>query len=248
MDSFALQSALGQYCRTGLTPPPSSLPDHMPHYRRLVSQIMKDSLKTAFPLTRACIGKKRWRKMTDQFAAQHPCQTPQIWRLPAEFVEFYSQNPLPFRKSFPFLSELLHYEWLDIDLFMMDDIEPHPYIPYRPGSDAPLVALPEIKILPLLYPVHLKNAAEIRPEDEGQYFVSFHRDFQSKSVKCHDLSYPFVALLVQLHEAPCRPSDLLHSLIGLGVAPDEAPSLLDQFINFARNQQLILGCAKPPTP
>jgi len=83
--TFALQTDLGLYCRTGINQPKTSIQEHTFHYRRLVYNAVKDTLKTAYPLTRKLIGKERWKKSVAHFFENHKCETPQIWKLPVEF-------------------------------------------------------------------------------------------------------------------------------------------------------------------
>lgn len=192
-------------------------------------------------MTRALIGKKRWKKSVKHFFENHSCQTAQIWKLPFEFYGFYLQNELPFKKDFLFINELLHFEWLEIEVFMMEDL---PINFFKMEGDLKkdiLIPNPEIKILPLEYPIHVKKTREITAKDKGQYFVTLHRDYYDKQVKFNDFSYPFIEMLLLINEQETTFSDLnaLFSKYETDTVKSEQSTA--EFISFALQNNLILG-------
>ena len=239
--TFDLQTDLGLYCRTGINEPETSIQEHTFQYRRLVYNVIKDTLKTAFPMTIELIGKKRWKKSVAYFFENHKCQTPQIWKLPFEFYEFYLNNNFPFKKKYPFILDLLHYEWLEIEVFMMEDL---PIAKFNTQGDIRkdiLIPNPEIKILPIQYPFHLKKVKQISEEDRGQYFVTIHRDFYSKQVKFNDFSYPFVEMLLTINEVETAFSDLEKLLLKYEKDGIKITNAVDEFLNFSLQNNILLG-------
>jgi hypothetical protein len=207
----------------------------------LVFNVIKDGLKTAFPITRGLIGKKRWKKSVQYFFENHSCQTAQIWKLPFEFYEFYLQNELPFKKDFLFIKELLYFEWLEIEVFMMEDL---PIKNFKKEGDlkaAILIPNPEIKILPLEYPIHIKKTKEISTQDKGQYFVTIHRDYYDKQVKFNNFSYPFIEMLLLINEEETTFSDLKTLLSKYETDILKREQSTAEFISFALQNNLILG-------
>lgn len=239
--TFALQTDLGLYCRTGINEPKTSIQEHTFQYRRLVYNVIKDTLKTAFPITRKLIGKKRWEKSVAYFIKNHKCQTPQIWKLPLEFYEYYTNTNFPFKKEFPFLNDLLQYEWLEIDIFMMEDLPIENFKKEGNYKTDIFIPNPEIKILPIQYPFHLKKVKQISEEDKGQYFVTIHRDYYSKQVKFNDLSYPFVEMLLKINEQETTFSDLEKLLSKYETDNNKITKAVEEFINFALQNNLLLG-------
>lgn len=243
-DTFALQSSLGLFCRTGDREPVTSIPGHTFHYRRLVFNVVKDTLKSAFPLSRKMIGKKKWQSAVGYFFEQHECQTPQIWRLPQEFQEFYQHRDFPFDKDFPMLRELMQYEWLETEVFMMEDLPVAEFRRERLDENDIYIPNPEIKILALHYPVHTKEIQQISAADKGQYFVSIHRDHETKQVRFNDLSYPFVELLVAMNEQELTKTDLVRMLMRYESDINAVMSVLDEFEHFAFAATILLGYKK----
>jgi len=91
---------------------------------------------------------------------------------------------------------------------MMEDLPVEKFRIETSSKEEILIPNPEIKILPLHYPIHIKQVMLITEADKGQYFVSIHRDYKTKQVKFNDLSYPFVEMLVKINEEETSISDL----------------------------------------
>lgn len=239
--TFELQTDLGLYCRTGLNQPKTSIQEHTFHYRRLVYNAIKDTLKTAYPLTRKLIGSKRWKKAVAHFFENHKCETPQIWKLPLEFCNYYSENNLPFKKEFLFIKELLYYEWLEIEVFMMEDLLIEKFEIENHADNAVLIPNPEVKILPLQYPIHIKKIKQITETDKAQYFVSIHRDFYTKKIEINNLSYLFVEMLVKINEEETRRNDLKTIISKYEKDSGKLEIIINNFISFAVQNNLLLG-------
>jgi hypothetical protein len=239
--TFSLQTDLALYCRTGLHEPPTSIPEHTFHYRRLVYNVIKDTLKGAFPITRKLVGKRRWKRMVMHFFEYHKCQTPQVWKLPQEFSDYYQQHDFPFKKKFPFLATLLQYEWLEIEVFMMEDLPVDQFSVEKKSEEDGIIPNPEIKILCTEYPIHLKNVKEITEEDKGQYFVSVHRDFYTKQIQFNDLSYPFVEIILKANEGCFSRKDFIELLAGYDSDRVKIIKLYQAFEQFALQNTIFLG-------
>ncbi|MDQ1856004.1 MULTISPECIES: DUF2063 domain-containing protein [unclassified Chryseobacterium] len=237
----SLQKDLALYCRTGLLEPQTSIQEHTFHYRKLVYNVIKDTLKRAFPMTRELIGKRRWKKMVTHFFEHHQCQTPQVWKLPQEFSDYYQQHGFPFKKKFSFLVTLLQYEWLEIEVFMMEDWPIDEFGREKKSQENGIIPNPEIKILSTEYPIHLKNGKEITEEDRGQYFVSVHRDYYTKQIQFNDLSYPFVEIILKANEGCFSRKDFIELLAGYDNDREKIVKLYQDFEQFALQNTIFLG-------
>lgn len=240
-NTFALQQSLGFYCRTGLKEPQTSNQENTSQYRRIVFGVIKDTMKTAFPITRKFVGKKKWKKLVKHFFANHQCKTPQVWKLPLELCEFYTENPFPFKKKFPFLLELLQFEWLEIEIFMMEDAEIPEFVIEPTAKQKTIVGNPEIRVLGLQYPIHTKRAKEITEEDLGQYFVTIHRNIEDKQVYFNDMTYPFVEILVQISEGNTSFKDIEKIYSKYESNKTIIKKTIEEFVAFAIENNLILG-------
>ena len=168
------QSALAAYCRTGnYTFIPGVNEKNVTHYRRLVYNVIKDSLRTSYPLTVNLLSETRWEELVNNFFSNYPCQSPQVWYMPREFYEYIIVNEKALNEEYPFLSELLWFEWLEVELYMMKDI----IIEYKSTGDLlsdKLIINPEHTLQQFDFPVHLKKARSISAEDKGNYYLSIH--------------------------------------------------------------------------
>ena len=190
-----VQSQLANYCRTGLIGEiPGANPDHLKHYRRLVYNIINDSLQSAYPLTYQLLKDSSWDELVDEFFTNHPCQSPQVWWMPKEFYEYLVERNHALIHKYPFLPNLLEMEWLEVELFMMEDINIDYHRNGRLSADK-MVLNPEHRLVRFDYPVHLKNAFQINSEDKGNYFLVMHREPSSGKVNFTEVSVFFARML-----------------------------------------------------
>lgn len=240
-NTYQLQHQLGNFCRTGKNKPVTDKPENTDHYRRLVFNIVEDILSTAFPLSKALLKDKKWNDAVTHFFELHACSTTQIWKLSAEFHAFYKENPFPFKNKYPFLSDLLLFEYKEIEIFMMEDILSEEYNTEGNMAQDILIPNPEIQILSLEYPVHIKKANEIKDSDKSNYFVSIHRNFKTKDVQFNELSYPFVEIIAHLNEKETTLADALSIYSKYEKDNKEAKRTIVSFILFAIENNIIQG-------
>lgn len=238
------QIHFGNYIRSGKNPPKTTVSENTYHYRELVYSVIKDTMSNAYPILKNYLIGKEWENAVQFFFEHHKSQTTQIWKLPLEFYEFYLENPFPTKKNIPFLNELMYFEWLEIEVFMMEDLEFLPFNKIGNLKKDVLIPNPEIKILPLQYPIHLKQTKKITKNDKGQYFVSLHRDYYDKQVKFNELSLPFVEMLVLINEQETTFIDLYKILKNHESNSEKVSGQTEEFIEFALENNLILGYKK----
>jgi hypothetical protein len=242
------QSSLAHYCRTGHYEPIPGVRDrHVIQYRTLVLNIVGDILVSAFPLTHALLEASEWEALVDCFLSDHPCQSAQVWKMPGEFYGFLSNQDHPLHAryptmsdKYPFLLDLLYFEWLEIDLFMMEDM------PVEMLDADTLVVNPEHLLQHVHYPVHLKNPADIRPEDKGDYFLVLFRHPDSGQVQYMDLSPALVYLIELLSSAPATQESLILELCAVFNLPanEDVTQPISAFISRGLENKLLLGYTK----
>lgn len=237
------QSNLADYCRTGVTRPiPGVDTERIKHYRRLVSNIINDSLQSAYPLTYRLLKDDSWDELVDDFFSYHPCQSPQVWWMPREFYEYLVEQDHSIFKQYPSLPNLLEMEWLEVELFMMENIplslENDPR--NKPGK---LVLNPEHRLVLFNYPVHLKKAADIDHSDIGHYFLIMHREPETGKVLFMDISVFFAKLIENLEQVSMSQEELIHqTAFDFGISiDDQAYNASKSFIHNAINNKLILS-------
>src|SRR5690606_9540893 len=129
----------------------------------------------------------------NEFFCNHPCQNPQVWSMPKEFYEYLVKSRHSLLIKYPFLQDLLWFEWIELELFMMEDKKAE----YTTNGDilfSRLVLNPEYQLLSFKYPVHHKNARYITITDQSDYFAAAHRNKEG-SVVFTDLSPALVRII-----------------------------------------------------
>lgn len=242
--TFEQQSRLANFCRTGQYDKLEQVNENnVAHYRRLVFNVVEDMLKTAYPLTFELLEEKEWISVVKDFFAHHACTSPQVWHMPKEFYEYLSASQdHPLLKQYPFLTELLLFEWMEVEMYMMEDRRTH----YSAAGDIathPLVVNPEIHLQYFRYPVHLKSAKEICDDDNGSYFLSMHRDPEDGEIIFTSLSAALLRCLEILLETPMKIDALADTICNeLNIARNaETDRMLLRFIQSSLESKLILG-------
>ncbi len=222
-----------------------SRPEALDHYRRMVFNVAEDAINAAYPLTRKLLSTSEWSQLVKDFYRSGEMQSPQIWRMPEALIAFVEKHYLPFQRKYPFLLELMQFEWAEVAVYMMPDIG----LDIKLNGDADkgnVVLNPEMELMHFNFPVHLKPAGTISVNDRSNFFVSLHRHPESGKVLFTNLS-PLTAQMIALLKAGVQMD--LTALVKLSCESlkikyktDFLPQALG-FINQSIQNQLILGFA-----
>ncbi len=201
-DTKHIQEQLADYCRTGVERPiEGTRADRLPQYRRLVYNMIKNTMTSAFPITEEWLPAEEWDTLVYDFFAQHQAQTPSIWKLPEEFVDFVTGAYYATTFHKPALNDLLRFEWLEIEVHTLPDCD-EPLARSKTFTlGSPLTLNPYFRIQQASFPIHLMNAGEAA-KHEGQWFILIVREMDSGRVKFIRLSVLHAVLLEKLHEQP----------------------------------------------
>lgn len=242
-DTANLQHNLAHYCRTGKDTPLAGItPNRIHHYRRLVFNVIKNTLTQAFPITVNYMGTKKWEGLVADFFENHDCQTPQVWKLPYEFYLFSRENNYHDKYSIPFLNDLLYFEWIEIEVYTMPDAEHEKFVAKGDYLTDPLVFNPEYRIIKLQYPVH-KYRPEQAKNKPGEYFVLAFREPESGKVKFMNLSLFHVYLIERLHEYGYKMPVILNEAMKIFKIKDKELLLVNvqKFFSDIQRESFLLG-------
>jgi hypothetical protein len=236
------QSELAGYCRTGILQQiPGIHTGNVVHYRKLVMNVVDDILQNAYPLTYDLLTRAEWNALVADFFAGHSCKSPQVWYMPKELIAYLVDTDHALLKQYPILHNLLHFEWMETAIFMMQDIP----VPYTRNGDllfSKLVLNPEHRLLVLDYPVHRKKPSAIRPEDLQPYYLAAHRDEEGQVVFT-ELSPPLVRVIEHLQERALSVKELYQLIeqdFSIQLAEADHMAII-QFIQQAYQEGLIKG-------
>ena len=238
------QRALGQYTRTGKLKPKSSKDKNTIHYRRLILNNVMDILESTFPLTLEYIGATKFTKLVKDFFAKNPCVSPQFWQMPKEFLDYVQQKHEELLTAFPPIINLMEIEWMEVEVFMMPDETMPSFSEIGDIHTDKLVANPEMRILPLNYPVFSKKVSDIKLEDYSQYFISLHRNVLDKQVSQNELGLIQVEVLLYLHEQNADIDSIFKYIISNPNYQTYTKNELVEFCKFCHEKDLIIGYCK----
>jgi uncharacterized protein len=239
--SYMQQSILAAYCRTGEYQPLTEVNEkHVHQYRRLIYNIIDDSISSAYPLTSNLLSSDEWNKLIKDFFSGHSCISPQVWNMPEELIAFVENRNYYLIEKYPLLLELLRFEWLEVEVYMMEDELIPACNQHGDFQKDELLLNPEIRVSGFEYPVHLRNASEIGESDKGQYYTSLHREPDTGKVIFTDLGMPHVQLIDSLYNGRTNYQQMLEIFYRYA-SENEAKMALDHFIKASLKSKLLLG-------
>ncbi len=214
------QAALALYCRDGeLREIEGSLEDRLPHYRRLVFNVVKNALATAYPITSQKYIPEEWDELVFRFFKIHPCVDPQIWKMPHELVGYIEEHEKELTEEYPAVIDLLRFEWQEVYLFMMPDIAISDHSGVCPDLHDIPVLEPEMQMLVLSYPVHTTAPSKLKNSQVGQYISLAWRERSSGKVRFMNVSTFYALLLESLSSENCTIEEAGHrTAVQLGMA------------------------------
>ena len=102
-------------------PAPSGIEDRrMAIYRDLFFNNLLQLIGHTFPVLRKLHTPERWRALIREFMVLHRAKTPYFLEIPKEFLSFLQNEHETDDEDFPFLTELAHYEWIELALSVSD--------------------------------------------------------------------------------------------------------------------------------
>ena len=242
-ETRAIQEQLGEYCRTGEEQElPGITPGRIHHYRRLISNVVQDTLRTAFPITVSALEESQWDELVQDFFTEGIPQTPQVWKLPYEFYEYHAGRETGKKMDLPFLDDLLYFEWMEIEIHTMPDRSYPEFLNEGDIFQDRLAFNPEYEIVRLEYPIHLHPVSEAL-HMKGDHFALLYRLPESGHVQFLGLSALNVYIITRLQEMNAPLNEIKHEFarvagIESGRYLDDA---LEKFIGDLLERKMILG-------
>lgn len=92
-------------------------PRRIAAYQEVVYNNFEDLLAHNFPIIREITSNQRWHSMVRDFVMNHRCQTPYFPQFGKEFIQYLQtvrEDPI----DPPFLLELAHYEWMELETLL----------------------------------------------------------------------------------------------------------------------------------
>ena len=230
------QSAFAGYLRSpGTTGRPPGVPARTAKiYRELVFNNVTGFIDACFPVAKSLFPKSRWRALCRSFFREWPSHTPYFSRIPEQFVRYVRAQHAALRVP-AYLPELLHYEWLELEVDTAAD---------KPSGspDSRLLTLnPSVRYAHYQWPVHQISKA-YRPRRPKPTVLLVHRN-AAHAVRFTEINEITAQLLDILAEGPKTAHDALKVLARrLGHAnPDALQNHGRQLLAGFIQQDIIMG-------
>ncbi len=185
-------------------PPPEGVePRRLKIYQDLIYNNIEGFISGGFPVLRSLYDDDDWHALVRSFIDVHRCHTPYFLEISQEFLRFLMEDFEPRDCDPPFLTELAHYEWVELGLDVAEEEIP---------EDAAGENLLELRVhlsplawvLAYRFPVH-QIGRGFRPEsaDEPTY-LAVYRD-RSDKVQFMALNAAMARLLELLRDSGDAP-------------------------------------------
>jgi hypothetical protein len=216
-------------------------PRRLKIYQDLVYNNIEGFISGGFPVLRDLYSDDDWHALVRSFIDGHRCHTPYFLEISQEFLRFLTQDYQPVEGTPAFLTELAHYEWvelaLDVSQESLDDL---------PALEDPLSDVPSMSpvawLLSYQFPVH-KIGRSYRPtEADTPTFLVVYRN-REDDVRFMELN-PATARLLELvrDNTECTGVMLLSQLAQELSMPEEAVTGFGGELLAQLNEQSIIVC------
>ncbi len=228
------------FCRTGeLDPALSISPEKIQIYHELVRNNVEEVLYRAFPLTFHLLSHKQWNEMLDLYLAKEAFTVHSVWRMPQTLVRVAIEQNWAERWNIPYLVDLLHFEWIEIEIDMMADLKRENFKIEGRILDDPLLLNPESQIIVYSYPVYEKKVLP-REMKEGVYPVLVMRHPDTGDVHFVALSRFFLHVYEMLADHTGREA-LIQAAKTFQLNESKALAVGEKFLLDLMGQQAIYG-------
>lgn len=176
-------------------------------YRELVSERMLDTLKNISPVARSLLSDKEWWALLWDYLKKSPPKSEILRELAGEFAAHLKSRRHPLFKKYPYLGELLEYEYLEIEMrFAPEDGGRTPPGKWRINPAHALAAY--------RWPVHFIGVDFRDPKKmpRGEYHLLLWRDPQGLEVKFMEVNALVASLLRRLEKGPRAADPLLKAV------------------------------------
>jgi len=181
-------------------PHPDNVPtERMAVYKEIVFNNLFESVSACFPVAQKVFGKRAWLKLTKTFLREHSANSPLFREIPEEFLKFLAtQADLP-----PYLVDLCHYEWVELQVMFMPDALEANGAAYQIDATGNLllhqpVFTPAMQLLSYDYPVQ-KIAPRHVPKEQCSTYLLVYRNIDDivKFIELNAVTYKLIELLQQ---------------------------------------------------
>ncbi|MEQ1438111.1 putative DNA-binding domain-containing protein [Fontimonas sp. SYSU GA230001] len=220
-------------------------------YRDLFYNNVEDCLRSAFPVLRRISSDAVWHARVRDFYARHRSRAPQFHRVPEEFLRYLEDERGVHPDDPPFLRELAHYEWVELELSIAPlELSPDLADPNGDPLAAPPLLSPLAWTLAYDYPVQ-RIGPDFQPAAPGAQptYLIVNRD-RHDQVRFLEVNAVTARLTTLIEAEPAASGrELLLRIAGELQHPDPEVVVAEGARIFAqlRDRDILLGTRRPGT-
>jgi uncharacterized protein len=215
-DTVQYQSQLAQAALTGrkFSIPGVSI-ERQELYYGLVSNVIEDTLQRAYPLAYQLLSNhsfeksNAWNFLIMEYKNSNFLTSPELWRMPEGLLRFVRDKDFSSLLNLPFLSDLLEFEFKEIEVYMMPNIVAVAHKAEKFSEQDTLLLNPHFQLLNLSFPVFKTIVPSELIESQGDYYLILFRHPKTLNVEFLELSPLFAKLILELRTYPLSMKDLL---------------------------------------
>jgi len=172
-------------------------------YRDVLYRNIEGFIANGFPVLRSLTPDDVWHRRVRRFFADHRCRTPYFARVVEEFLDWLANERGDHPDDPPFILELAHYEWVELDLEISEADRELPPVDHNGDLyDGVPVRSPLTRHLAYRYPVHrIGPDFQPREPDPQPSYLAVYRDRQDQ-VHFLEINATTYRLLELLQENP----------------------------------------------
>jgi len=180
-------------------------------YRDLIYNNVEDFLANTYPVLKEILGDETWHRLVREYFAEHRASTPLFMQMPREFLVYLQQEREPVANDYPFMLELAHYEWTELELAVSDENVSLQGIDANGDLLEGRVAIsPLCRLLGYQYPVHRIGVTYLPTEPEPSYLIIF-RD-RKDNVEFIELNQVTASLLHRIQNSGPTTREILQTI------------------------------------
>jgi hypothetical protein len=232
----AFQSGFAKHVRN---PSQVRCPDGVPEgpakiYRELLFNNITGFIDSCFPVAKSLMPPARWRNLCKAFFRDWPSHTPFFSRIPWQFVQFVQAQHAALKVP-AYMPELLHYEWLELEVDTAPDQSVGSSVSKRMALN------PAVRYARYQWPVH-QIGTDYRPRKPRPVVLLVHRD-AGHAVRFMEINEITAQLLDILGEGPKTADEALKILaMRMGLANADALQIHGrQLLSGFIQQEIITG-------
>ncbi|MSP86418.1 MAG: DUF2063 domain-containing protein [Methylotenera sp.] len=251
MPSFQqYQQAFTAYIRDPINQPrPQNVnAKRMDVYKDIVFNNLFEYVSACFPVAQKVLGKRAWLKLIRGFFREHSANSPIFREIPEEFLSYLSQEHLLVREKLPpYLVSLCHYEWVELIVSTIPDLQTDANLNKRtinPVGDLleyQPAFTPTMQLLNYQYAVQ-KISPSYKPKDQVMTLLLVYRnaEYLVEFVELNPVTYRLIELLQQ--EGTTSKQALTVIANELGQLPPESVTQFGlEMLNNLSKQGVIIG-------